>query len=52
MIPTPRKGEIPGRRTGVLISNGDGEAVAYAIWNLRGPRADDHRSGHRRSMPA
>jgi GTP-binding protein len=35
----PYKGEIQGRRTGVLISNGQGEAVAYALWNLedRGP---------------
>jgi GTP-binding protein len=35
----PYKGEIQGRRTGVLISNGDGEAVAYALFNLeeRGP---------------
>jgi GTP-binding protein len=35
----PYKGEIEGRRTGVLISNGEGEAVAYALWNLedRGP---------------
>jgi GTP-binding protein len=35
----PYKGDIEGRRTGVLISNGDGEAVAYALWNLedRGP---------------
>jgi GTP-binding protein len=35
----PYKGEIEGRHTGVLISNGDGEAVAYALWNLedRGP---------------
>jgi GTP-binding protein len=35
----PYKGEIPGRRTGVLISNGQGDAVAYALWNLedRGP---------------
>jgi GTP-binding protein len=33
------RGPIPARRTGVLISNGDGEAVAYALWNLedRGP---------------
>ena len=30
----PYKGEIQGRRTGVLISNGDGEAVAYALYNL------------------
>jgi GTP-binding protein len=35
----PFKGNIPGRRTGVLISNGNGQAVAYALWNLeeRGP---------------
>jgi GTP-binding protein len=35
----PFKGEIPGRRNGVLISNSQGEAVAYALWNLedRGP---------------
>jgi GTP-binding protein len=35
----PYKGEIQGRRTGVLISNSQGEAVAYALWNLedRGP---------------
>jgi GTP-binding protein len=35
----PFKGEIAGRRTGVLISNSDGEAAAYAIFNLqdRGP---------------
>ncbi|MEG6508040.1 translational GTPase TypA [Methyloligella sp. 2.7D] len=33
------RGEIPGRRTGVLISTDNGEAVAYALWNLedRGP---------------
>jgi GTP-binding protein len=33
------KGEIPGRRNGVLISNDQGESVAYAMWNLedRGP---------------
>jgi GTP-binding protein len=33
------KGEIQGRRNGVLISNDSGEAVAYAMWNLedRGP---------------
>lgn len=30
----PYKGEITGRRNGVLISNGQGEAVAYALWNL------------------
>jgi GTP-binding protein len=33
------KGEIPRRRTGVLISNSNGDAVAFALWNLedRGP---------------
>ena len=33
------RGTIPGRRNGVLISNGDGDAVAYALFNLeeRGP---------------
>ncbi len=33
------KGPIHGRRNGVLISNDQGEAVAYALWNLedRGP---------------
>ena len=30
----PFKGSIPGRRAGVLISMEDGEAVAYALWNL------------------
>ncbi|KUO58347.1 MAG: GTP-binding protein TypA [Alphaproteobacteria bacterium BRH_c36] len=35
----PYKGEIPGRRTGVLISNGSGEATAYSLFYLqdRGP---------------
>ena len=35
----PYKGPIEGRRTGVLISNSQGAAVAYALWNLeeRGP---------------
>jgi GTP-binding protein len=35
----PYKGAIQGRRNGVLISNSDGEAVAYALFNLedRGP---------------
>jgi GTP-binding protein len=35
----PYRGEIAGRRNGVLISNDNGEAVAYALWNLedRGP---------------
>ena len=30
----PYKGDLPGRRTGVLISNGTGQSVAYALWNL------------------
>ena len=30
----PHKGPMPGRRAGVLISMEDGEAVAYALWNL------------------
>ena len=30
----PYKGPIPGRRQGVLISMEDGDAVAYALWNL------------------
>jgi len=29
------KGEIPDRHNGVLISNEDGEAVAYALWALQ-----------------
>ena len=35
----PHKGPIQGRRTGVLISTDQGDAVAYALWNLedRGP---------------
>ncbi len=35
----PWKGPIEGRRNGVLISTTDGNAVAYALWNLeeRGP---------------
>ncbi|WP_395677708.1 translational GTPase TypA, partial [Inquilinus sp.] len=35
----PHKGAIASRHTGVLISNAQGEAVAYALWNLedRGP---------------
>lgn len=31
----PYKGEIEGRRNGVLIAMELGEAVAYAIWNLQ-----------------
>jgi len=39
----PYKGALPGRRTGVLISNSTGQAVAYALWNLeeRGPMLID-----------
>ena len=35
----PHRGDIVGRRNGVLISTDQGEAVAYAMWNLedRGP---------------
>jgi GTP-binding protein len=35
----PYKGAIAARRTGVLVANGAGEAVAYAMWKLeeRGP---------------
>ena len=31
----PVKGEGPERRNGVLVSQEDGEAVAYALWNLQ-----------------
>ena len=31
----PVKGDIPERRNGVLVSQEDGEAVAYALWNLQ-----------------
>ncbi len=39
----PFKGQIQGRHTGVLLSNGQGEAVAYALFNLedRGPMMID-----------
>jgi GTP-binding protein len=30
----PLKGDLPARRNGVLISAEQGEAVAYALWNL------------------
>jgi GTP-binding protein len=30
----PVKGELPSRRSGVLISSEQGEAVAFALWNL------------------
>lgn len=41
----PFKGDIGGRRNGALISNGTGEAVAYAIFNLqdRGIMMVDHQ---------
>ena len=39
----PHKGPLPGRRTGVLISNATGTAVPYALFNLeeRGPMLID-----------
>ncbi|MEO0392072.1 MAG: translational GTPase TypA [Pseudomonadota bacterium] len=39
----PYKGPIGSRHTGVLVSNEQGEAVAYALWNLedRGPMLVD-----------
>ncbi len=42
----PFKGEIEGRRTGVLISSENGTAVAYALWKLqdRGPMFVEHNS--------
>ena len=30
----PHKGNIPGRRNGVLIANSSGKSVPFAIWNL------------------
>jgi GTP-binding protein len=35
----PWRGNVEGRRNGVLISTANGDAVAYALWNLeeRGP---------------
>ncbi len=40
----PYVGNIPGRHTGALLSNSDGEAVAFAIFNLqdRGPMFIEH----------
>jgi GTP-binding protein len=40
----PYVGDIAGRHTGALLSNGDGEAAAYAIFNLqdRGPMFIEH----------
>ncbi len=42
----PYKGEIEGRRTGVLISSENGTAVAYALWKLqdRGPMFVEHNT--------
>ncbi len=31
----PHRGDIPGRRNGVLISTDTGTAVAYSLWNLQ-----------------
>ena len=31
----PTKGELAGRRNGVLVSQDDGAAVAYALWKLQ-----------------
>jgi GTP-binding protein len=30
----PHKGDIPGRRNGVLIANSTGKSVSFALWNL------------------
>ncbi len=30
----PYRGTITGRRVGVLVSNGDGDSVPFALWNL------------------
>ncbi|ADM10174.1 EF-Tu [Parvularcula bermudensis HTCC2503] len=30
----PHRGALESRRTGTLIANGSGDAVAYALWNL------------------
>src|SRR5262249_54687465 len=35
----PHKGPIPGRRNGVLVSNGGGNAVPYALWYLEERRS-------------
>ncbi|MSR77164.1 MAG: translational GTPase TypA [Candidatus Omnitrophica bacterium] len=31
----PYKGDMPGRQSGVLISQNDGNAIAYALWGLQ-----------------
>ncbi len=56
----PFKGEIEGRRAGVLVSLEQGPAVAYALWNLEdrgtlfiGPGEMVYpRHDHRRAQPA
>lgn len=42
----PYKGEVEGRRTGVLVSSENGTAVAYSLWKLqeRGPMFIEHNS--------
>ncbi len=42
----PHKGEIEGRRNGVLISSEAGTALAYALWKLedRGPMFINHNT--------
>lgn len=42
----PYKGEIDGRRNGVLISSESGTAIAYSLWKLqdRGPMFIEHNS--------
>lgn len=42
----PYKGEIEGRRNGVLISSESGTAIAYSLWKLqdRGPMFIEHNS--------
>ena len=39
----PVKGDIPERRNGVLISQEEGDAVAYALWKLQ--RSEERRVG-------
>ena len=48
----PFKGEIAGRRTGVLISNGNGEATAYALFYLQDRGAIHDRPADRASTRA
>ncbi|MBM3649633.1 MAG: translational GTPase TypA [Alphaproteobacteria bacterium] len=48
----PFRGPVPGRRNGALIANAEGEAVAYALWNLeeRGPMFIDPGTAVYRGM--